>query len=265
MYVCSGGSSCMIDESELRNEHMSTSTELAATVSSSAFVEELFDRIADIVYFVKDTDGCYVAVNQTLVERCGLLAKRELIGRTAREVFPEPLGTSYLDQDLAVCSSGTPVSDLLELHLYPTRGEGWCLTDKAPVRSVDGSVIGLVGVSRDLRLPGAADGELHELAHSVVHIQTHFAESLRVDELAEMAGMSSYQFNRRIRAVFQLTTSQLIAKTRIDAATHLLRTSSLSVAEIALECGYCDQSAFTRQFRATVGLPPGQYRERHSG
>jgi transcriptional regulator GlxA family with amidase domain len=41
----------------------------------------------------------------------------------------------------------------------------------------------------------------------------------------------------------------------------LLTTSALPVAEIALSCGYGDQTAFTRQFGATVGLPPAAYRE----
>jgi transcriptional regulator GlxA family with amidase domain len=64
-----------------------------------------------------------------------------------------------------------------------------------------------------------------------------------------------------MRRVFQLTTSQFIRKSRIEHAAQLLTTTRRPVAEIALECGYGDQTAFTRQFRATVGLPPAAYRE----
>jgi PAS domain S-box-containing protein len=234
---------------------------LTASVTAAAFVEELFDHIADTVYFVKDTAGRYAAVNQTLVARCGLAAKAELLGRTAREVFPEPLGQRYLEQDLQVCTSGEPLTDLLELHLYPAGGEGWCMTDKVPVRDADSAIIGLVGVSRDLRAPGD-DAGFAELSQAVAHLREHFAEPLRVEDMALAAGLSPYQLNRRLRAVFGLTAGQLLAKTRIDAATHLLRDTELPVAEIAIRCGYCDQSAFSRQFRAAAGLTPGQYRSR---
>ena len=47
---------------------------------------------------------------------------------------------------------------------------------------------------------------------------------------------------------------------RIDAARRMLRESEAPIARIALACGYCDQSAFTRQFKAVTGLTPAQYR-----
>ena len=49
-------------------------------------------------------------------------------------------------------------------------------------------------------------------------------------------------------------------KTRVDAASRLLRGSALTVAAIAQACGYADHSAFTRQFKATVGLTPRAFR-----
>ena len=51
-------------------------------------IEQLFDHVPETVFFIKDRRGHYVAVNQTLVERCGLGEKSELIGRHVREVFP---------------------------------------------------------------------------------------------------------------------------------------------------------------------------------
>jgi AraC-like DNA-binding protein len=55
----------------------------------------------------------------------------------------------------------------------------------------------------------------------------------------------------------------LITKTRIDAASRMLRRGSTPIAEIANTCGYFDQSAFSRVFRRTVGLTPRTYRARH--
>ncbi len=238
---------------------MNENTELRARIEDSAYVERLFDRIPDVVFFIKDRAGRYRRVNRTLVARCAMGSKEELVGRTTREVFPAPLGDRFFEQDRAVLESGTSISQNLELHLYPTRIEGWCLTDKIPLRAPDGRVIGLAGISRDLQ----PTGETAEVAAAVEHAKANFSRDLRVEELASIAGLSVYQLNRRLRAVLEITASQLITKTRIDHASERLRSDGAPIAEIANACGYYDQSAFSRVFRRTVGLTPQQYRERH--
>jgi len=239
---------------------MDGNQDLLDRVKAAGFAEVLFDCIPDVVFFVKDREGRYVVVNQTLVDRCGFTSKDDIVGRTTRELFPDPLGERYLDQDLGVLRGGAAITELLELHLFPNQVEGWCLTDKIPLTNADGEVVGIAGISRDLTLP-SSPGDLHDLASAVLHIRTRYHEPLRVETLAEMAGLSAYRFNRRIRAIFKITASQLIAKTRIDAASHLLRTTGQTVADVAAACGYFDQSAFSRQFKAMVGLTPREYRD----
>jgi AraC-like DNA-binding protein len=240
---------------------MQRPSELDPRLLTSSWAEELFDLIPDIVFFIKDTNGRYMVVNHSLVERCGLADKQQALGRTTVDLFPSPLGDRYLEQDRQVCTSGVAMTSRLELHLFPNRSEGWCLTDKLPLHGADDRVIGLVGLSRDVQLPGESDPRLKGLAAAVTHIQQRYSDELRLEMLAEMAGMSAYQFNRRIRAIFGLTACQLVTKTRIDAASNWLRTTNEPVAAIAIACGYCDQSAFTRQFKAIVGITPRQYRE----
>jgi AraC-like DNA-binding protein len=233
---------------------------LEAAVAATGFLLDLLDRLPEVVFFMKDGEGRYRAVNRTLVERLGRKDKSEVLGRTARDVFPPPLGDRYLDQDLAVCRGGREIVDLLELHLYPDRREGWCLTTKVPLRDREGQVIGLVGLSRDAQAP-LARGSLEGLARALDLVHERYDQPLRVEALAARARLSPYQFTRRVRALFGLTPRQLVIRTRIDAARRMLREERASIGEIALACGYCDQSAFTRQFRAVVGLTPAQYRE----
>jgi AraC-like DNA-binding protein len=242
---------------------MKHDSRLQLRIDASAFVEELLDRVPDVVFFIKDFEGRYRMVNRTLVSRCGLRSKADLLGRTAPEVFPPPLGARYLEQDLAVCGDGSVISQQLELHLYPTRLEGWCLTDKVPLRADDGAVIGVAGISRDLQPASGSTGGFAELAAVLDHVRDNPGSPLRVDELARLAGLSVYQLNRRLRSVFGITASQLVTKTRIEAASTMLRSGTHRIADIAFACGYFDQSAFARVFRRTVGLTPQQYRERH--
>ena len=80
--------------------------------------ETLFDHIPDMVFFMKDREARYTVVNHTLVDRCGLGGKEDLLGKTVLEIFPAPLGEGYHEQDTEVLETGAPVTDLLELHLY---------------------------------------------------------------------------------------------------------------------------------------------------
>lgn len=222
--------------------------------------EALFDQLADLVFFVKNSRGQYVVVNRTLAQRCGRRAKSDLIGRRADEIFPPSLGASYRAQDERVLRNGEAILNQLELHFYPSGRRGWCLTNKLPLRNRAGRVIGLIGFSKDLQAASERGEGYAAVADAIHHIQKHYAARLRVREIAARAGFSEYQFERRIRAIFQITPGQLIQKVRMEAALRLLRETNQSIAAIALGCGYSDQSAFTRQFRQTTGLSPTEYR-----
>jgi AraC-like DNA-binding protein len=239
-----------------------THRDLAAVLAASSYVERLFDRVPDVVFFVKDLEGRYRIVNTTLVERCGVGAKTALIGRTTTEVFPSPLGERYLEQDRIVLRTAAAISQKLELHLYPTRLEGWCLTDKLPLIGASGEVFGVAGISRDLMAPAARDEDTG-LSRAMEIIQSEYADRPGVEEIAARVGLSAYQLNRRLGDLLGISLRQLLTKTRIDAASETLRTTALAIGDVAQRCGYCDQSAFTRQFRRSTGLTPQQYRTRH--
>ena len=148
----------------------------------------------------------------------------------------------------------------MELHLYPDGSEGWCLTWKEPLAGADGAIQGLAGISRDaaaLSRPGLVPAAL---SAALVYIDDHLDEPLRVPDLAARAGLSPFQFDQRLRALFGLSAGQYLSRLRIGRACDRLRHTEAPLSELALECGYADQAAFTRQFHKSVGLTPGAYR-----
>jgi AraC-like DNA-binding protein len=230
-----------------------------ALLADPFFAEALFDLLADVVFFVKDAIGRYIVVNTTLMRRCGFQHKSQLIGHLPIAVFPPELGASYAAQDRQVIATGEAIHDRLELHLYPNRAPGWCLTHKIPLFDRQGQIAGLAGISRDLRMPDKEHPVYRRIAAAVAHIQQHYGEPLRLEDIAGIAKVSVAQFERHIQRIFDLTPKQLIIKVRLGAGAHLLL-GDRSVAEIAQDCGYADHSAFSRQFRAVVGLSPSEYR-----
>ncbi|MEM9557215.1 MAG: AraC family transcriptional regulator [Acidobacteriota bacterium] len=223
--------------------------------------ESLFDRIPDTVFFIKNAEGRYLCVNDTLVARCGLRAKAELLGRTPSEIFGEELGRGYEAQDREVLRTGRQLVDRLELHVYHPRGMGWCLTHKLPLHGRDGRVVGLVGVSRDLAAPAGPDEDLGPLAATLARATSHLDMPPSVHEMAADAGLSVYQLDRRLKRLFGLSPGQWLLQQRIEHACRQLVDTRRPIAEIALDCGYADQSAFTRQFRRTTGYTPSAFRK----
>lgn len=234
--------------------------EFFASLNHPFTAEVLFDYLPDIVFFIKDRHGRYIAANRTLVERCGLQTREQLLGRRPSDVLGPTLGREYEKQDEAVLRTGEEITDQLELHVTELHDVGWCLTTKMPLVARDGSTAGLVGVSRDLRIPDVRSDDFSHIADAIAYAEENLSRRPGIRELADIAGMSVYQLDRRMRRVFGLTTGQWVLKNRIGHASRLLVDSDLGIAEVALAAGYADQSAFTRQFRRSTGLAPSQYR-----
>jgi len=233
---------------------------LAAILVRPFPATEIFDHIGDIVFFIKDREARYIAVNQTLADRCNFADKRALLGRKASEVFATPLGERFEAQDLKVIAEGLSIRGRMELHLYPDGSEGWCLTWKEPLVDPDGVIQGLAGISRDapaLSRPGSVPGTL---SAALAYIDDHLGEPLRIPDLAARAGLTAFQFDQRLRALFGLSAGQYLLRLRIGRACDRLRHTEAQLSQLALECGYADQAAFTRQFHKSVGLTPGAYR-----
>ncbi|WP_426284857.1 helix-turn-helix domain-containing protein [Luteibacter sp. E-22] len=220
-------------------------------------LEPLFDALPDVVFFVKDTQGRYTHANLTLVRRLGLKHRSDIIGKDVTELFPTTMGGSYAAQDRRVLT-GELIENQLEVHIFNNRAPGWCLTCKRPLIS-RGEVRGVIGISRDLGQPDGRHPTYDRLRRVLAHMQEHYADNVRVHTLATLAGLSVAQLERHFRRVFQLTPQQVLTKVRIESAMRLLGGED-SIAAIGMACGFVDQSAFARQFKATVGMTPSAYR-----
>ena len=113
-----------------------------------------------------------------------------------------------------------------------------------------------------LRTPKIEQGRLDERRLLTVrdYIEEHLADPLPLDELAEVAGLSTFHFAR----AFKLTTGhpphKYVVHRRIERARRLLIEGNLPLAEVAFRVGYTSVSHFIKQFRIVLGLSPGDVR-----
>jgi AraC-like DNA-binding protein len=233
---------------------------LEALLMGVAQLMPMLDVLPNATIFIKDREARYVLANSTLVQRCGLKSLTPLLGKTSAEVFPAKLGPGYTEQDRRVLEQGHILEDQLELHLYGSREPGWCLTHKWPLYNSEDEVIGLVGISVDLQAARETHPAYQRLAEVDGYIRANFHRRVTLSELTRLAGISVAQLERYCKRVFQLTPRQMIQKVRLEHAHRLLQTD-MPITEVALQCGYTDHSAFTRQFKELTGFTPSQYRQ----
>lgn len=225
-------------------------------------LQALFDLAPDVAFFVKDSMGRYVTVNQSLLSRHGLRDASEALGKLPSDICPGDFGRIPTEQDQRVLQTGKPLIEHLELQWYRPREPVWCLTTKLPICGDGKITTGLIGFSRDVRTPVQTDDIPLAYADAIAEFEESPSKRCSPATLAAQSGLTASQFAKLTKRVFGLTPSQFIVKTRISAGSRLLRDTDQSVAGIAQRCGYHDQSSFTRAFRAVAGLTPLEYRRR---
>jgi AraC-like DNA-binding protein len=93
------------------------------------------------------------------------------------------------------------------------------------------------------------------------HIETHFDQELSVAQLAQLTRLSRFHFSRLFKELTGRTITEYINMTRIDKAEHLLRSTSLTVSEIAAAAGFRDIYYFSRTFKKYKNAPPSALRK----
>ena len=91
-------------------------------------------------------------------------------------------------------------------------------------------------------------------------IAANYDHEIKLAELAQVAGMSSFHFAREFKRTTGITPHQYLIKYRIERAKSLLARDDLPLIEVGLRSGFSHQSHFTRLFRRITGTTPNSYR-----
>jgi AraC family transcriptional regulator len=92
------------------------------------------------------------------------------------------------------------------------------------------------------------------------YVADHLGTRIRTTDLAEVAQLSASHFTRAFKETFGETPLGYVSRQRMRYAQDLMLRSGECLSQIALTCGHCDQSHFTRVFRRKVGMSPRAWR-----
>lgn len=141
----------------------------------------------------------------------------------------------------AACLASAPTLDRMEIEL-----EQFCRAYKA------------LAVTRHRSLTPA-------VVAAVEYIEAHYAQRLSLGEVACGVAISASYLSHLFTKELKISFVEQIEKVRIRNAQRLLRTSHLTMIEVAQAVGYPDQNYFAKVFKKVTGLNPTQYRKKHWG
>jgi AraC-like DNA-binding protein len=104
--------------------------------------------------------------------------------------------------------------------------------------------------------PGTVDGR--KMARAADYIRAHCAQSLRLDEICQAAGLSPSWLVRAFKQHYGITPHAYLINCRVQRARHALKRGG-RIVDVALECGFADQAHFQRIFKRQMTATPRQY------
>lgn len=225
--------------------------------------QALFEHLPDVHFFAKDADGRFVAAGKGLLQRLGLAREEEILGLTDADMHPARVAREIRDDDLRVMETREPLIGRVETLFTRSHAKDWYTTTKLPIFGRDQSVIGIMGFVRPCRREDRISPNAERIHPVVSYIQAHCDRSIGASELAKLVNVSARQLHRLFHDVFGMSTQAFIVRTRVQAASDALLLTDKPLADIAVEHGFCDQSAFCRRFSEHTGETPLKYRQRH--
>uniref|UniRef100_UPI0039C92D5C AraC family transcriptional regulator n=1 Tax=Horticoccus sp. 23ND18S-11 TaxID=3391832 RepID=UPI0039C92D5C len=228
-------------------------------------VIELFDYLEDTPMWMKDEAGHYEWANVALLLNFGVKTRAELIGRTDYDFCGEVLANQYRIDDERVLR-GERILSRVELVGRFNHTARWCVTSKVPLRDAHSRIVGTAGVTRpvaerEATAPATPAGS--PLSVAIRFISQNYADRITNDDLAKACGLSVRAFERQFHAAYNSSPHDYIRQLRVRMSCSALVFSRKSLAEVATEFGFADQSHFTKEFRKFMAETPRAYRARY--
>ena len=113
-------------------------------------------------------------------------------------------------------------------------------------------------------VPSTGHVRSRAMRQAIDYIHTHLAESIHLEDIAGAGGLSVFHFSRTSRRATGLAPHRYLVRARVDRVKVLLIESGQSLAAIAEEAGFTDQSHMSKVFKRLAGTTPKHFRERRA-
>ncbi|HTU89769.1 MAG TPA: DNA-binding transcriptional regulator [Gemmataceae bacterium] len=205
----------------------------------------------------------------TLKKPVGLMACNDDRGQQVLEacrlrglLVPDEVAVLGVDNDVCLCNLSTPPLSSINIGAERIGYEAAALLDRlmaggrAPAQPTLLPPLGVV-VRRSTDVVASENRELAEL---IRFVRDNACGGLRVNEALRRSNLSQSTLQRRFKALLGRTPKQEILRVQLERAKQLLAETDLTVAEIAVKCGFGELKHLSGAFRARMGVAPLIYR-----
>lgn len=224
----------------------------------------LFSHMDDVAFFLKNERFQIIFANRAFYGRLGFSSESEIVGKEDFGLFPEPLAKKFRTDDAYVLKTGNSKPRMIELFLNQQGLPDWYATSKLAVLGPLGKPVGVMGTVQRYDHADSVPFAHKSVSLAITAMRSDPGGVASLQRFADDTAISYRHFNRLFKEATGLTPKQYLGRSRVQRACEKLMRNETSIADIAVNLGYCDQSAFTSQFRKRMGFTPLQYRKRFS-
>lgn len=228
---------------------------------SGETMKNMFDLVRDVTFNMIDDQDRVMAFNRRNRENCNFRDDADFVARNLYDLFPKVLADVYSSRNREVRESGRPIVEKTYSHAAD-RSTDIKIVSIYPLRDVKGRIVGTTSITRALESGSNKPDWYQAIRAAVAYIDDHFREKLSIEALARVSNMSRSAFRRAFASIMETTPGAYITTIRINKARKLLSETNKTISDIAEECGFYDQSHFTKAFIRLRRQSPGEYRRR---
>ncbi len=221
------------------------------------------EHIPGAIFMIKNLDSRYIYMSRALREAIHLRPGSDVIGKTDFDLFPKIVARAFRQNDLLVFKHGRTLLNEIHATGFFAHAMKWGYSSKFPLCDRKGKIIGLITINEEYNDVMGEDAELNRLLPALDHITRHYADRITIGGLAKRCSYSESQFARLFRQRMKMTAYAFIEQVRMHHALDAIKHTAQSIAQIALETGYYDQSAFVKRFKKFTGTTPLRHRRAH--
>lgn len=229
-------------------------------IGGALHLVNLFEAMPIVAFFAKDEASRFVRVNERLLQILGCQREWEVLGKTDFDFRPAEVAAVFAEEDRRVMRTGRTLTRYIQMVPDIAGPLRWWLVTKMPLHDTAGRVCGIAAAMYELHEVHGVLQPFARIEPALRHLHTHCREPITTGQLAQLVHWSESQFARQFRRLLGETPMHYLVRQRLHAACQELIATDKTAGAIALDCGFYDQSAFTRAFHAIIGSTPQAYR-----
>lgn len=225
-------------------------------------VKRMMDALPNVGFYIKDINDRIVTLNVRNCEVSALKDEFDAIGKKSSDLFPEAISKECLARDALVRKSGKAVVGGIN-YATVDRSPNPTIYSVFPLHDAKGKLIGTMCGFYYTDKADSSHIARTKLQPALDWMIEHNGEPTSLAQLAKLTKLSVTHFRRLFCETFKESPAKYALRLRLNRAREVLETTDTTIANIALDAGFYDQSHFVKAFHRVYKISPTEYRNRH--